>query len=101
MFDSEIIEFIEKKFMVYNLIESPFYKRNTSIKRGNLQFRYTKEEEKYFEDIKKNPQYFLSNNIAPLKILDPLNPSQTDIRALQMKPYAGIITPDILKKLGY
>ena len=35
------------------------------------------------------------------KILDPLNPSQTDIRALQMKPYAGIITPDILKKLGY
>jgi len=35
------------------------------------------------------------------KILDPLNPSQTDIRALQMKPYAGIITSDLLKKLGY
>lgn len=28
-------------------------------------------------------------------------PSQTDIRALQMKPYAGIITSDMLKKLGY
>lgn len=35
------------------------------------------------------------------KILDPLNPSQTDIRALQMKPYAGVITSDLLKKLGY
>jgi len=35
------------------------------------------------------------------KILDPLNPSQTDIRALQMKPYAGILTADLLKKLGY
>jgi hypothetical protein len=35
------------------------------------------------------------------QILDPLNPSQTDIRALQMKPYAGIITSDLLKKLGY
>lgn len=34
-------------------------------------------------------------------IKDPLNPSQTDIRALQMKPYAGVITADLLKKLGY
>jgi hypothetical protein len=34
-------------------------------------------------------------------IMNPLQPSQTDIRALQMKPYAGILTPDILKALGY
>lgn len=34
-------------------------------------------------------------------IKDPLNPAQTDIRALQMKPYAGVITADLLKKLGY
>jgi len=34
-------------------------------------------------------------------IIDPRNPSQSDIRALQMKPYAGILTEDILKKLGY
>jgi hypothetical protein len=31
--------------------------------------------------------------------VDPLNPSRADIRALQMKPYRGTITPEILKKL--
>ena len=34
-------------------------------------------------------------------IADPTNPSQRDIRALQMKPYFGIITEDLLKSLGY
>lgn len=43
----------------------------------------------------------LPNVVKERKILDPLNPSQQDIRALQMKPYAGIITPELLKKLGY
>jgi len=34
-------------------------------------------------------------------IPDPANPRATDIRALQMKPYAGVITNELLKKLGY
>lgn len=34
-------------------------------------------------------------------IANPLQPTQTDIRALQMKPYAGILTPELLKALGY
>ena len=32
---------------------------------------------------------------------NPTAPRQTDIRALQMKPYAGVITADLLKRLGY
>jgi hypothetical protein len=32
---------------------------------------------------------------------NPTAPRQTDIRALQMKPYAGVITADLLKSLGY
>ena len=31
--------------------------------------------------------------------VDPMNPSRADIRALQMKPYRGTITPEILQKL--
>lgn len=34
-------------------------------------------------------------------IIDPRNPSQSDIRALQMKPYAGVIDAKLLKALGY
>ena len=34
-------------------------------------------------------------------LLDPRNPRQTDLRALQMKPYAGILSEDVLKSLGY
>ena len=34
-------------------------------------------------------------------IANPRQPSQQDIRALQMKPYAGIITGDLLRALGY
>jgi hypothetical protein len=33
-------------------------------------------------------------------VIDPKNPTRDDMRALQMKPYSGIITADILKKLG-
>jgi len=43
----------------------------------------------------------LPNVVKARGILDPRNPAQTDIRALQMKPYAGILTEDILKGLGY
>ena len=32
---------------------------------------------------------------------NPTAPRQTDIRALQMKPYAGVITADLLRSLGY
>lgn len=34
-------------------------------------------------------------------IPDPKNPRATDIRALQMKPYSGVITNQLLKRLGY
>lgn len=44
----------------------------------------------------------LMPNVAKQRnISNPLYPSQQDIRALQMKPYTGIITEDILKSLGY
>lgn len=34
-------------------------------------------------------------------IANPVQPGQTDIRALQMKPYAGVISNELLKRLGY
>ena len=34
-------------------------------------------------------------------IPDPSNPRQTDIRSMQMKPYGGIISEELLRKLGY
>ena len=34
-------------------------------------------------------------------IPDPRAPRQTDTRALQMKPYYGILTQELLKKMGY
>jgi len=44
----------------------------------------------------------LMPNVAQARgIPDVLNPRATDIRALQMKPYAGVITGDLLKYLGY
>jgi len=42
------------------------------------------------------PEVVNQRNIA-----NPLKPEQTDIRALQMKPYTGIISADLLKSLGY
>ena len=43
----------------------------------------------------------MPNAVADRGILNPRLPSQQDIRALQMKPYGGILTSDILKSLGY
>ena len=34
-------------------------------------------------------------------IVDPRSPGQTDLRTLQMKPYTGVITKELLKSLGY
>lgn len=34
-------------------------------------------------------------------IPDPSNPRQTDIRSMQMKPYMGIITEELLRKMGF
>jgi hypothetical protein len=34
-------------------------------------------------------------------IPNPQSPRATDLRALQMKPYSGVITDDLLKRLGY
>jgi hypothetical protein len=34
-------------------------------------------------------------------IPNPASPRATDLRALQMKPYAGVITDELLKSLGY
>jgi hypothetical protein len=34
-------------------------------------------------------------------IVDPTNPSRPDIRTLEMKPYGGLLTADVLKSLGY
>jgi hypothetical protein len=35
------------------------------------------------------------------KIADPRNPSPADLRAMQMRPYAGVISSGLLKSLGY
>ena len=43
----------------------------------------------------------MPNVVKARGIQNPMAPSQQDIRALQMKPYSGIITADLLKKLGY
>ena len=44
----------------------------------------------------------LMPNVAKARgIPDPRNPRATDIRALQMKPYAGILSDELLKSLGY
>jgi hypothetical protein len=34
-------------------------------------------------------------------IPDPKNPRPSDLRAMQMKPYSGVITNELLKRLGY
>lgn len=34
-------------------------------------------------------------------LLDPTNPTREDKRTLEMKPYGGVLTGDLLKKLGY
>jgi hypothetical protein len=43
----------------------------------------------------------MPNVVKARGIPDPRNPRATDIRALQMKPYAGILSDELLKSLGY
>jgi hypothetical protein len=43
----------------------------------------------------------LPNVVKERGIANPAAPAQTDLRALQMKPYAGIITAKMLRDLGY
>jgi len=43
----------------------------------------------------------LPNVVKERGIANPTAPAQTDFRALQMKPYAGILTANLLKQLGY
>jgi hypothetical protein len=43
----------------------------------------------------------LPNAAKERGIVDPTMPGQTDIRALQMKPYYGILDAELLKSLGY
>ena len=43
----------------------------------------------------------LPNVVKERGIANPAAPAQTDLRALQMKPYAGILTANLLRQLGY
>jgi hypothetical protein len=43
----------------------------------------------------------LPNVVKERGIANPNAPAQTDLRALQMKPYAGILTANLLRQLGY
>lgn len=42
----------------------------------------------------------LPNMVKERGIIDPRNPSAQDLRALQMKPYATTLSPEILKSIG-
>jgi hypothetical protein len=43
----------------------------------------------------------LPNVVKDRGIANPKNPSDPDLRAMQMKPYSGIITAKLLRDLGY
>jgi hypothetical protein len=43
----------------------------------------------------------LPNVVKDRGIANPRNPSDPDLRAMQMKPYSGIITAKMLRDLGY
>jgi hypothetical protein len=51
------------------------------------------------EDI--NVFQLLPDVVKARGIPDPMNPRPSDLRAMQMHPYAGIITDELLKGLGY
>lgn len=51
------------------------------------------------EDV--NVFQLMPNVVQARGIPNPMSPRQTDLRALQMKPYAGVITEGLLKQLGY
>ena len=50
---------------------------------------------------KLNIFQLLQDYSASRGIKNPTNPSRPDIRTLEMKPYGGILTSDVLKSLGY
>jgi hypothetical protein len=50
---------------------------------------------------KLNIFQLLKDYSASRGIKDPTAPSRPDIRTLEMKPYGGILTSDVLKSLGY
>jgi hypothetical protein len=43
----------------------------------------------------------LPDVVKARNIADPRNPGPADLRAMQMHPYAGVITNELLKRLGY
>jgi hypothetical protein len=51
------------------------------------------------EDI--NVFQLLPDVVKARGIPDPMNPRPSDLRAMQMKPYSGLITDELLKSLGY
>ena len=57
-----------------------------------------KEDKNIFEllNIDKRP-----DSTGKIISINKKNPSQQDIRALQMKPYSGILSEEVLKSLGY
>ncbi|WP_288076709.1 hypothetical protein [Pseudomonas sp.] len=48
-----------------------------------------------------NIYQMLPASTAERGLLDPAMPRTADLRALQMKPYVGLITDDVLRSLGY
>ena len=53
-------------------------------------------------DINKRPQIDKDGKLTGKIItIDKKNPTSDDLRSLQMKPFSGIITEGLLKKLGY
>lgn len=52
-------------------------------------------------DDQRNIFELLPQAVKARGIADPTLPAATDLRALQMKPYAGIINDQLLKSLGY
>lgn len=58
IYDTEIIDFIKRKNLIYILKESPFYKLDTNLKRSNIVFKLTDEEKEEKSKIKSDIVYF-------------------------------------------
>ena len=57
-----------------------------------------KDDKNIFELLNLNKR---PDSTGKIISIDTKNPSQQDIRALQMKPYSGILSEEVLKNLGY
>ena len=57
-----------------------------------------KDDKNIFELLNLNKR---PDSTGKIISIDKKNPSQQDIRALQMKPYSGILSEEVLKNLGY